>query len=63
MEKALREAKRNTNWVDQNSDWEAAVAPLLPLAVRTTRVPGGLRAVRRAGWPSSGERPRSDSSR
>ena len=25
MEKALREAKRNTNWVDQNADWEAAV--------------------------------------
>jgi (1->4)-alpha-D-glucan 1-alpha-D-glucosylmutase len=25
MEKALREAKRNTNWVDQNTDWEEAV--------------------------------------
>ncbi len=25
LEKALREAKRNTNWVDQNHDWEAAV--------------------------------------
>ncbi|MFZ0088027.1 MAG: malto-oligosyltrehalose synthase [Solirubrobacteraceae bacterium] len=25
MEKALREAKRNTNWIDQNADWEAAV--------------------------------------
>ena len=25
MEKALREAKRNTNWVDQNTEWEAAV--------------------------------------
>jgi (1->4)-alpha-D-glucan 1-alpha-D-glucosylmutase len=25
MEKALREAKRNTNWVEQNHDWEAAV--------------------------------------
>src|SRR5262249_8105215 len=25
MEKALREAKRNTNWIDQNHDWEAAV--------------------------------------
>jgi (1->4)-alpha-D-glucan 1-alpha-D-glucosylmutase len=25
MEKALREAKRNTNWVDQNADWESAV--------------------------------------
>jgi (1->4)-alpha-D-glucan 1-alpha-D-glucosylmutase len=25
MEKALREAKRNTNWVDQNHNWEEAV--------------------------------------
>ena len=25
MEKALREAKRNTNWVDQNHDWEQRV--------------------------------------
>jgi (1->4)-alpha-D-glucan 1-alpha-D-glucosylmutase len=25
MEKALREAKRNTNWVQQNHDWEEAV--------------------------------------
>jgi (1->4)-alpha-D-glucan 1-alpha-D-glucosylmutase len=25
MEKALREAKRNTNWVDQNQEWEGAV--------------------------------------
>ncbi|HEX3834788.1 MAG TPA: malto-oligosyltrehalose synthase, partial [Solirubrobacteraceae bacterium] len=25
MEKALREAKRNTNWVDQNGAWESAV--------------------------------------
>jgi (1->4)-alpha-D-glucan 1-alpha-D-glucosylmutase len=25
MEKALREAKRNTNWVQQNHDWEGAV--------------------------------------
>jgi (1->4)-alpha-D-glucan 1-alpha-D-glucosylmutase len=25
MEKALREAKRNTNWIDQNHEWEEAV--------------------------------------
>ncbi len=25
MEKALREAKRNTNWVEQNTEWEQAV--------------------------------------
>jgi (1->4)-alpha-D-glucan 1-alpha-D-glucosylmutase len=25
MQKALREAKRNTNWVDQNAEWEDAV--------------------------------------
>jgi (1->4)-alpha-D-glucan 1-alpha-D-glucosylmutase len=26
MKKALREAKRDTDWVDQNADWEGAVA-------------------------------------
>jgi (1->4)-alpha-D-glucan 1-alpha-D-glucosylmutase len=25
VEKALREAKRNTNWIEQNTDWERAV--------------------------------------
>ncbi|MGI8713409.1 MAG: malto-oligosyltrehalose synthase [Solirubrobacteraceae bacterium] len=25
MEKALREAKRNTNWIEPNADWESAV--------------------------------------
>ncbi len=25
MEKALREAKRNTNWIEQNEEWETAV--------------------------------------
>jgi (1->4)-alpha-D-glucan 1-alpha-D-glucosylmutase len=25
MEKALREAKRNTNWIDQNEEWEGGV--------------------------------------
>jgi (1->4)-alpha-D-glucan 1-alpha-D-glucosylmutase len=25
MEKALREAKRNTNWIEQNAEWEQAV--------------------------------------
>jgi (1->4)-alpha-D-glucan 1-alpha-D-glucosylmutase len=25
VEKALREAKRNTNWIEQNAEWEAAV--------------------------------------
>ena len=25
MEKALREAKRNTNWIEQNTEWESAV--------------------------------------
>jgi (1->4)-alpha-D-glucan 1-alpha-D-glucosylmutase len=29
MEKALREAKRNSNWTDQNHDWEAAVAAFI----------------------------------
>jgi (1->4)-alpha-D-glucan 1-alpha-D-glucosylmutase len=29
MEKALREAKRNTNWIDQNHEWEQAVSRFL----------------------------------
>ncbi len=29
MEKALREAKRNTNWVDGNAEWERAVADFI----------------------------------
>ncbi len=36
MEKALREAKRNTNWVEQNADWElgvrSSVAPSIAIA-------------------------------
>ncbi|MGI8412640.1 MAG: malto-oligosyltrehalose synthase [Solirubrobacteraceae bacterium] len=34
MEKALREAKRNTSWVEQNSDWEAAVKRFLAALLR-----------------------------
>jgi (1->4)-alpha-D-glucan 1-alpha-D-glucosylmutase len=29
MEKALREAKRNTSWTDQNPDWEGAVTDFI----------------------------------
>jgi (1->4)-alpha-D-glucan 1-alpha-D-glucosylmutase len=37
--KALREAKRNTNWVDQNEEWEGAVSSF----VRAVYEPGTLR--------------------
>ena len=47
IEKALREAKRNTSWVDQNADWERAVLGFCR-AVLARGVPGRLRAVRRA---------------
>ena len=33
LEKALREAKRNTNWVEPNERWEAARQALLPRAL------------------------------
>ena len=49
MEKALREAKRNTNWVEQNHDWEAAVKRFVRAAVLRPGVPGRLRAVRGPG--------------
>ena len=42
MEKALREAKRNTNWVEPNHDWERAVKRLLPRRCTPTR----------RSWPS-----------
>jgi (1->4)-alpha-D-glucan 1-alpha-D-glucosylmutase len=39
VQKALREAKRNTNWVDQNAEWEGAVSSF----VRAIYEPGPLR--------------------
>ena len=36
MEKALREAKRNTSWVDQNPDWERGVLAFCRAAVLVT---------------------------
>jgi (1->4)-alpha-D-glucan 1-alpha-D-glucosylmutase len=39
VQKALREAKRNTNWVDQNEEWEGAVSSF----VRAIYEPGPLR--------------------
>jgi (1->4)-alpha-D-glucan 1-alpha-D-glucosylmutase len=39
VQKALREAKRNTNWVDQNEEWEGAVSTF----VRAIYEPGPLR--------------------
>ncbi len=38
VQKALREAKRNTNWVDQNEEWEGAVSSF----VRAVYEPGEL---------------------
>jgi (1->4)-alpha-D-glucan 1-alpha-D-glucosylmutase len=39
VQKALREAKRNTNWVDQDEEWEGAVSSF----VRANYEPGPLR--------------------
>ena len=49
MEKAIREAKRNTDWVQPNADWEEAVKRFVPRAVHRRGVPGRFRAVRAAG--------------
>ena len=49
MEKALREAKRTTNWVEPDEEHEARGEGVLPRALRARGVPGRLRAVRRRG--------------
>jgi (1->4)-alpha-D-glucan 1-alpha-D-glucosylmutase len=41
VQKALREAKRNTNWVDQNAEWEGAVSSF----VRAIYEPGPLHSA------------------
>jgi (1->4)-alpha-D-glucan 1-alpha-D-glucosylmutase len=41
VQKALREAKRNTNWVDQNEEWEGAVSSF----VRSIYEPGPLHSA------------------
>ena len=61
IEKALREAKRNTNWVEQNTEWEAAVKRFCRALYSHARVPGRLRAVRRPGRRAPASGPRSGS--
>ena len=53
MEKALREAKRNTNWVEQNGGWEHGVRAFVEALYEPQAVPARLRAVRRAGGGSA----------
>ena len=51
IEKALREAKRHTNWIEPDTAHEDRVKCVLPRAVRAPAVPVRLRAVRRRGRP------------
>ena len=48
MVKALREAKRNTSWIDVDVVWEAGVSHVHRRPLRRLRVPLGFRAVRDA---------------
>ena len=48
MEKALREAKRNTSWVEPDAGWEERVLAYCRALLRPRRLPRRLRAVRRA---------------
>ena len=48
LEKALREAKRTTNWIEPNEQHERARRVVRPLALREPGVPRRLRAVRRS---------------
>ena len=56
MEKALREAKRNTNWIEPDDALRGPRQGVLPRAVRAPAVPGRLRAVRRARSRAAGDR-------
>ena len=49
VEKALREAKRNTSWVEPDDVVRGAREVVLPRAVLAAAVPARLRAVRRGG--------------
>ena len=54
MEKALREAKRNTNWIEQNTEWEEAVGDSCPaLYKHGSSAPSSCRSP--SGWPRSAE--------
>ena len=55
LEKALREAKRNTNWIEPNEAARARVQGVRALAVREPGVPRRLRAVRRSEVARAGE--------
>ncbi len=55
MEKALREAKRNTNWIEPNDEWEEAVKRFCHALYADDAFLGRLRAVR-ARLAAVGER-------
>ena len=56
MEKALREAKRNTNWVEPNAEWEAAVKRFCRGAATRTAGSSPTSSRSRRGSPRLGER-------
>ena len=57
LEKALREAKRNTNWVEQDHDYEARGAGLrAPRCSTTTAVPRATSSRSRRVSPRAAER-------
>ena len=55
MEKALREAKRNTNWVEQNADVGGGGQAVRRRAVRPRRVPRASSSRSPPGWPRAAE--------
>ncbi len=61
MEKALREAKRNSNWVDQNAEWEDGVRRFCAALYEQAELRCRSRRVRqRAGVRGRPDRPRHD---
>ncbi len=59
MEKALREAKRNTNWVEQNHEWEAAVKRFCRGALLRARRSWTTSSPSPRAWPPPASAPRS----
>ena len=59
LEKALREAKVNTNWLEPNERWERGVGDFARGPLRARAVPRHVRAVRRARRASSASGSRS----
>ena len=61
LEKAMREAKQHTNWIEPDERHEAAVQAFASALLDAPRVPARLRALPARAWPRRARPPRSAS--